>query len=573
MFHTQQNHRIIVTSLALLAGAAAARGQLYQAVLYDVTHQFTFGTPSTWTRAEGRWFGHGWARSCNQWMDEHAAVTPWGQSGQPAQLPNFAMYGVDSLLFGVQPVNNGYPSPLSPPFPYNPPGSVNVPGQVGSKIIPGSGTTFWPGGWMIEGVTASNGFVRGDGWSQIRVNPYLPPYTTTNILDGMIRTHGGYTENSIQLPQERGYGFSFTELRANGIINPQYHPPMFWGQLVCIHFGLIIPPQPVGGATFSAPPPGYQYPYQPPFLGRRVYDPISYTATDTVTGTTISGTVVSMHADAGYDSSVDVQNGIMTITGRDVSVRIDMNDPRVNPQGSYELDIRNGVVVASNATGIFAPQAPPPVGSATPLSFGFPNTYAFSVDLNGFTNNPIDLRVEVSSAGAEPIAELTCAKIGLEPADAAVCEHADAQFIVGAHGTGALIYQWRRGDGLGNFWPVFDGPHPGGSVVSGSQTATLTIGSAALSDGGVYDCIVTDVCGTAISRTTSLTIAPCTPVCYANCDGSVGTPLLTPNDFACFLNAYAQGAPFANCDGSAGLPALTPNDFACFLNAYAAGCS
>ena len=29
--------------------------------------------------------------------------------------------------------------------------------------------------------------------------------------------------------------------------------------------------------------------------------------------------------------------------------------------------------------------------------------------------------------------------------------------------------------------------------------------------------------------------------CYANCDGSTGTPLLTANDFQCFANAYAAG--------------------------------
>ncbi len=31
------------------------------------------------------------------------------------------------------------------------------------------------------------------------------------------------------------------------------------------------------------------------------------------------------------------------------------------------------------------------------------------------------------------------------------------------------------------------------------------------------------------------------PVCYANCDQSTSTPVLTANDFQCFLNAYAAG--------------------------------
>lgn len=64
----------------------------------------------------------------------------------------------------------------------------------------------------------------------------------------------------------------------------------------------------------------------------------------------------------------------------------------------------------------------------------------------------------------------------------------------------------------------------------------------------------------------------CDPPCPANCDQSTGTPVLTANDFQCFLNAYAAGLPSANCDGSMGNPVLTANDFQCFLNLYAAGC-
>ena len=70
-----------------------------------------------------------------------------------------------------------------------------------------------------------------------------------------------------------------------------------------------------------------------------------------------------------------------------------------------------------------------------------------------------------------------------------------------------------------------------------------------------------------------LTQGPVVPGCYANCDGSTGSPVLTANDFQCFANAYAAGSSTANCDGSTGTPQLTANDFQCFANAYAAGCS
>jgi uncharacterized membrane protein len=60
--------------------------------------------------------------------------------------------------------------------------------------------------------------------------------------------------------------------------------------------------------------------------------------------------------------------------------------------------------------------------------------------------------------------------------------------------------------------------------------------------------------------------------CYANCDGSTGSPVLTIADFSCFLNRFASGDSSANCDGSTTEPVLNVADFACFLNRFAAGC-
>lgn len=71
----------------------------------------------------------------------------------------------------------------------------------------------------------------------------------------------------------------------------------------------------------------------------------------------------------------------------------------------------------------------------------------------------------------------------------------------------------------------------------------------------------------------TFTVALGAEPCRANCDGSTQTPVLTPNDFQCFLNSYAFGLSAANCDGSTAIPALTPNDFLCFINGYATGCS
>jgi hypothetical protein len=69
--------------------------------------------------------------------------------------------------------------------------------------------------------------------------------------------------------------------------------------------------------------------------------------------------------------------------------------------------------------------------------------------------------------------------------------------------------------------------------------------------------------------------------CYANCDGSTAEPILTIDDFICFVNEFAlahalppsqQITHYANCDGSTTQPVLTVNDFVCFINEFAQGC-
>ncbi len=74
---------------------------------------------------------------------------------------------------------------------------------------------------------------------------------------------------------------------------------------------------------------------------------------------------------------------------------------------------------------------------------------------------------------------------------------------------------------------------------------------------------------TAVQACPTITAVPC----YSNCDGSTTPPILTANDFQCFLNAFASNQSYANCDNSTAAPTLTANDFQCFLNSFSAGCS
>ncbi len=105
----------------------------------------------------------------------------------------------------------------------------------------------------------------------------------------------------------------------------------------------------------------------------------------------------------------------------------------------------------------------------------------------------------------------------------------------------------------------------GGTSSGGVFTLAGTIGQpdAAASAGGPFQCnggFWAAFGGTATA-------------CYPNCDNSSIPPILTANDFQCFLNAFAASNPYANCDGSSAVPLLTANDFQCFLINFAAGCS
>lgn len=121
----------------------------------------------------------------------------------------------------------------------------------------------------------------------------------------------------------------------------------------------------------------------------------------------------------------------------------------------------------------------------------------------------------------------------------------------------------------GTYWVYVQSiPNPTGSFMwEATNPAVLPTGSATAAGfvyngapSGTYNRI--EVTGTQVGA-----------ACYANCDGSSVQPILTANDFQCFINRYVAGTSYANCDGSTVQPVLTANDFQCFINRYVAGCS
>jgi hypothetical protein len=114
----------------------------------------------------------------------------------------------------------------------------------------------------------------------------------------------------------------------------------------------------------------------------------------------------------------------------------------------------------------------------------------------------------------------------------------------------------------------------GPDVINGLRTMAFAGNSTWLVRSTGYD-------GAYRAYTETMRIAPVTPPCYANCDGSTTPPILNVEDFTCFINEFAaasqlphaqQLAHYANCDQSTTPPVLNVEDFTCFINQFAQGC-
>ncbi len=84
----------------------------------------------------------------------------------------------------------------------------------------------------------------------------------------------------------------------------------------------------------------------------------------------------------------------------------------------------------------------------------------------------------------------TTPAITTQPASLSVNVGDSASFTVAASGSGTLSYQWYKDS----------------AAVSGATSATYTIASAATTDAGTYDCIVTNSVGSATSNAATLTV-------------------------------------------------------------------
>jgi hypothetical protein len=152
---------------------------------------------------------------------------------------------------------------------------------------------------------------------------------------------------------------------------------------------------------------------------------------------------------------------------------------------------------------------------------------------------------------------LTCNPILISAPPLHVLLRPNAQIAVTAAPDVSYSYQWRR-DSVN----LTDTP----DQLSGTLTPTLTLISGDASLTGQYDVIVTDSCGTTISRVTEVRI------CFAdfNGDGDTGTDSDIEAFFECLAGSCCQTCPPTadfNGDGDVG----TDADIASFFRVLAGG--
>lgn len=125
-----------------------------------------------------------------------------------------------------------------------------------------------------------------------------------------------------------------------------------------------------------------------------------------------------------------------------------------------------------------------------------------------------------------------------------------------AEGYRDATFIWRK-DGV----PLVDGPTPHGSIVE-IQGDFLEISSIHPLDRGVYDCVVSNACGAAISLPAELNFC----IANFNCDW-----LVDAEDYALFVQVFEQGAEDRNADLN-GDGVVDFFDYDLFIGAFEDGC-
>ncbi len=143
-----------------------------------------------------------------------------------------------------------------------------------------------------------------------------------------------------------------------------------------------------------------------------------------------------------------------------------------------------------------------------------------------------------------------------------------ATFETSVVGQGTLSYQWRR-----NGVAISNGTTPGGSVISGANSAALRIDGVSAADQGSYDCVVSNSCGGIVTPAATYTVGVVCDSIDFNGDGA----RFDPADIDAFLSVFSEGPCIPetsicndidfNNDGSS----FDPCDIDVFLQVFSEG--
>ncbi len=139
--------------------------------------------------------------------------------------------------------------------------------------------------------------------------------------------------------------------------------------------------------------------------------------------------------------------------------------------------------------------------------------------------------------------------ITTQPIDQVVTEGSTAVLSVATTGVPVpFSYQWRR-----NAIPLVNG-----GAISGANSPVLTLSPSSLADEGLYDCIITNTCGTRNTRRASLSVNPFCSPCPAdyNQDGGVDGA-----DVDTFFADWVNAAPCADANADGGIDGADVDTF------------
>lgn len=360
------------------SSTALAPAQFVLETRFDVTHNISVSGVN-WQRVVGEYMTHAWFREAFRAPGSEIFHTPWPQP------PTFFPYGVEkNLTPNSPPVNYCNPCYYCPAYPVCP--SQNASSPVSLVRIPVPPYLSTP---ITSGHLAQAGSVFLQRGGVVTAGFTIDPWTPAGTVVALQRIAGRYYENPSAFAY-KAYSYGYVNLELFGHI-PGGTPG---GPNVAITLDFALNSQHQNGGM---PIPGQPVP------SMRVTDPITFTLVDPLTNATETGTIYSLTADLGPGASCDIDNGLMSVVGSDLTIRAKLGHPYLSVSGELILSVRNGEVVQSVASGVFgACGAAIPIGTTTPFTTSVCDTFSAVLHFAPYAANGVDVQINMDSASGGP---------------------------------------------------------------------------------------------------------------------------------------------------------------------------